>query len=144
MDADIHIGGNKIKIQKRHLTSARADSAKLTYAGGASPISLTCPDTNRSNSSFLCRRVTAWRAGVIEEVSVPDTVESNDPRELMRSSVPWRRCMGLPGGESVVSSVERVGFARLVAHGQLEGVSGVSSNDSEYPGREVHSGLHRH
>lgn len=75
--------------------------------------------------------------GLTGVVSTADALDSDECREVMRSS----------DAESWVRRFARKSSAlasRLTSHGQLGTTAAGSSNDSAYCGRDVHSGLHRH
>lgn len=62
-----------------------------SYAGGASPSSLSCPDTSRSNCELVFSSVSLccrdrMRTGFTGDVSAADALESDEYREPMRSS----------------------------------------------------------
>ena len=118
-------------------TATPVDREPPSYAGGTSPLTLSCPDTNLSYNE-LDLIIASLKRGClndaivgdrfIELVSAADAPESDERLEVTVSVGPGVG-FGI-GGET--------------RHGQF-GIKEIElSKISEYRGRQVHSGLHRH
>jgi hypothetical protein len=105
-----------------------------SYAGGTSPLTLSCPDTNLSYNE-LELIIASFKRGCLNDAIVDDDrIELVSPADASESDERL---------EMTAASTVRFGI-REARHGQL-GINEIElSKTSEYCGREVQSGLHRH
>jgi len=131
------------------------------YAGGASPLSLSWPETSRSKSSFRYKRVSRVLPGRICGERRLLVIDSElEPTSALMLFVVGLELATESGSEVLpkrkeLSEGTRVrwgcgndddfvrSWASLAVHGHVVLASGFSWKASLYPGSEVHSGLHR-